>query len=186
MPQHWPNNRPLGKWVAKQREQYRFHQEGKHSFLTDERIDLLKSCNFTWKIKGRGATSKSEGELKRGSASGGVAKEKSLVEMEEEAMEAEEMNMGTLRTSDQVIHMPNMPPSIHMPTIPQYASFQHQLLSNHALSNQAAQNAAMAQLARSISRNVSSSNAAMHSSAGQQLEQQLLGQQLEQLQQHQI
>lgn len=53
MPQHYPPNRSLGKWVAKQREQYRFHREGKHSFLTEERIDLLKAAGFVWQIKGR-------------------------------------------------------------------------------------------------------------------------------------
>ena len=55
MPQHYSLNRSLGKWVAKQREQFRFHTEGKHSFLTEERIDLLKSVGFVWQIKGRGA-----------------------------------------------------------------------------------------------------------------------------------
>merc|ERR1712032_1282204 len=58
VPQHYTRNRSLGKWVAKQREQYRFHQEGRHSFLTDERIDLLKSVGFVWQIKGRGASAK--------------------------------------------------------------------------------------------------------------------------------
>ena len=53
VPQHYPRNRALGKWVAKQREQFRFSREGRHSFLTEERIDLLKSINFTWQIKGR-------------------------------------------------------------------------------------------------------------------------------------
>jgi len=54
VPQHYSQNRALGKWVAKQREQYRFYREGRHSFLTDERIDLLKSIGFIWKVKGRG------------------------------------------------------------------------------------------------------------------------------------
>ena len=53
VPQHYPPNRSLGKWVAKQREQYRFYREGKHSFLTEERIDLLKAAGFVWSIKGR-------------------------------------------------------------------------------------------------------------------------------------
>lgn len=56
MPQHYPPNRSLGKWVAKQREQYRFYREGKHSFLTEERIDLLKAAGFVWQIKGRNTT----------------------------------------------------------------------------------------------------------------------------------
>jgi hypothetical protein len=46
----------LGKWVAKQREQYHLYREGKHSFLTEERIDLLIAADFTWQIKGRGMT----------------------------------------------------------------------------------------------------------------------------------
>lgn len=54
VPQHYSRNRALGKWVAKQREQYRFYREGRHSFLPQERIDLLKSIGFTWQIKGRG------------------------------------------------------------------------------------------------------------------------------------
>ena len=81
VPQHWSENRPLGKWVAKQREQYRFYCDGKHSFLTEERIDLLNSCNFSWKIKGRSAKTKQKYEVKPDKV-----KEKSLVEMEEEEM----------------------------------------------------------------------------------------------------
>lgn len=44
----------LGKWVAKQREQYCYYQEGKHSFLTEERIDLLNAIGFVWRLKGKG------------------------------------------------------------------------------------------------------------------------------------
>jgi hypothetical protein len=36
-----------------QREQFRFYHAGKHSFLTEERIDLLKSLGFVWRVKGR-------------------------------------------------------------------------------------------------------------------------------------
>ena len=39
--------------MAKQREQYRFYHSGKHSFLTEERIDLLKSLGFVWRVKGK-------------------------------------------------------------------------------------------------------------------------------------
>mmetsp|Transcript_4720 Transcript_4720/g.6970 ORF Transcript_4720/g.6970 Transcript_4720/m.6970 type:complete len:479 (+) Transcript_4720:24-1460(+) len=53
VPQHYAPNRALGKWVAKQREQFRFQKEGKHSFLTTERIKMLDSIGFTWSIKGR-------------------------------------------------------------------------------------------------------------------------------------
>ena len=54
MPQNYLKSNALGKWVAKQREQYCYHQEGKHSFLTDERIDLLNSIGFVWRLKGKG------------------------------------------------------------------------------------------------------------------------------------
>ena len=40
--------------MAKQREQYRFYHAGRHSFLTEERIDLLKSLGFVWRVKGKG------------------------------------------------------------------------------------------------------------------------------------
>ena len=40
--------------MAKQREQYCYYQEGKHSFLSEERIDLLNSIGFVWRVKGKG------------------------------------------------------------------------------------------------------------------------------------
>lgn len=86
VPQHYTRNRALGKWVAKQREQYRFYREGKHSFLTEERIDLLKSVGFVWQIKGRGVN-----KMKKAALNGQVVglanddhKEKSLAKVEEE------------------------------------------------------------------------------------------------------
>ncbi|KAL9179467.1 hypothetical protein ACHAXT_008757 [Thalassiosira profunda] len=88
VPQHYARNRPLGKWVAKQREQYRFYREGKHSFLTEERIDLLKSVGFVWKIKGRKKAVPAE------EASAGAAKSpfgeapRSLAKAEKEEEEA--------------------------------------------------------------------------------------------------
>jgi hypothetical protein len=39
-------NPKLGKWVSKQRSQYRLYQEGKHSQLTEERIRELESVEF--------------------------------------------------------------------------------------------------------------------------------------------
>ncbi|KAL3801715.1 hypothetical protein ACHAW5_010055 [Stephanodiscus triporus] len=77
VPQHYPKNRALGKWVAKQREQYRFYREGKHSFLTEERIDLLKASGFVWQLKGRGVK-KSKSSKPRGDK----AHKKSLAKME--------------------------------------------------------------------------------------------------------
>ena len=53
VPQNYAKNKPLGKWTAKQREQYRFRVEGKHSFLTGERIEKLNDIGFVWAIKGR-------------------------------------------------------------------------------------------------------------------------------------
>ena len=41
-------------YKIRQREQYRFYHAGKHSFLTEERIDLLKSLGFVWRVKGKG------------------------------------------------------------------------------------------------------------------------------------
>ena len=40
--------RELGRWVDTQRTQYRFLQEGKHSHLTDERIENLNQIGFVW------------------------------------------------------------------------------------------------------------------------------------------
>eukprot|EP00542_Grammatophora_oceanica_P000828 CAMPEP_0194070140 /NCGR_PEP_ID=MMETSP0009_2-20130614/88023_1 /TAXON_ID=210454 /ORGANISM="Grammatophora oceanica, Strain CCMP 410" /LENGTH=354 /DNA_ID=CAMNT_0038723391 /DNA_START=218 /DNA_END=1282 /DNA_ORIENTATION=- len=53
VPQHYKENKALGKWVAKQREQYRFLKEGRHSFLTPDRLELLNTCGFIWSLKGR-------------------------------------------------------------------------------------------------------------------------------------
>mmetsp|Transcript_12198 Transcript_12198/g.21923 ORF Transcript_12198/g.21923 Transcript_12198/m.21923 type:complete len:565 (-) Transcript_12198:110-1804(-) len=94
VPQHYTRNRALGKWVAKQREQYRFYREGKHSFLTEERIDLLKSVGFVWQIKGRGLNKKQPGKLP---GVGGInieVKEKSLAKVEQEEKEKEMKNLG--------------------------------------------------------------------------------------------
>eukprot|EP00978_Attheya_sp_CCMP212_P004734 scaffold10364_cov61-Attheya_sp.AAC.10 len=52
VPQHYAANKSLGKWVAKQREQYRLKALGKHSFLNAERIELLNQVGFVWAIKG--------------------------------------------------------------------------------------------------------------------------------------
>ena len=48
VPQHYPDNKALGKWVGNQRTQYRLRREGKHSFLTEERIKLLEDLGFEW------------------------------------------------------------------------------------------------------------------------------------------
>ena len=46
VPQHYRENRQLGKWVAKLRCEYKAYREGKKSHLNPERIALLESINF--------------------------------------------------------------------------------------------------------------------------------------------
>lgn len=49
VPQHWPKNKTLGKWVAKQRYQYSLFQQGKRDIpFTQERLDRLNSIGFDW------------------------------------------------------------------------------------------------------------------------------------------
>lgn len=54
VPQLYPANKALGKWVAKQREQYKLLQAGKHSFLTPDRLHLLTEIGFVWHVQGPG------------------------------------------------------------------------------------------------------------------------------------
>ena len=51
VPQHYPDNKALGKWVDKQRTQYRLRREGKQTPLTEERIKLLDEVGFVWSVK---------------------------------------------------------------------------------------------------------------------------------------
>ena len=51
MPQHYRENRALGKWVAKQREQYKLKKKGQHSFLTPDREEKLTSVAFVWQVR---------------------------------------------------------------------------------------------------------------------------------------
>jgi hypothetical protein len=53
VPQLFLQNKSLGKWVSKQREQYRKLLDGKSSFMTKERIDQLDNIGFSWSTKGR-------------------------------------------------------------------------------------------------------------------------------------
>jgi len=53
VPQGWARNVPLGKWVSKTRDNYRFLQEGKKSRLSHDQIAQLESIGFCWFI-GRG------------------------------------------------------------------------------------------------------------------------------------
>jgi Helicase associated domain len=51
VPQNFKDSKALGKWVAKQREQYKNHIRGDHSFLTPYRLEKLNSINFLWRIR---------------------------------------------------------------------------------------------------------------------------------------
>ena len=48
VPQQYAANPTLGTWVSTQRRQYRLHQEGKPSPMTEERTRLLESVGFVW------------------------------------------------------------------------------------------------------------------------------------------
>ena len=48
VPQHYKDNKALGKWVAKQREQYKLMKKGQHSFLTPYRLEKLEKAGFVW------------------------------------------------------------------------------------------------------------------------------------------
>jgi len=51
VPQHYRENKALGKWVAKQREQYKLKQKGQHSFLTPDREEKLDRAGFLWSVR---------------------------------------------------------------------------------------------------------------------------------------
>ena len=51
VPQHYKPNRSLGKWVAKQREQYKLRLKGLHSFLTPYREEKLNAIGFSWFVR---------------------------------------------------------------------------------------------------------------------------------------
>jgi hypothetical protein len=48
VPQQYAANAKLGNWVKNQRRNYRWHQEGKPSAMTEERIRELESVGFEW------------------------------------------------------------------------------------------------------------------------------------------
>ena len=52
VPQHYPDNKALGKWVDTQRTQYRLRNEGKQTPLTEERIKKLEDLGFVWSHQG--------------------------------------------------------------------------------------------------------------------------------------
>jgi len=51
VPQHYKETPGLGKWVAKQREQFRLKSQGKHSFLTPDRLEKLNQAGFVWSVR---------------------------------------------------------------------------------------------------------------------------------------
>ena len=51
MPQHYKENKALGKWVAKQREQHKLLKKGQHSFLTPYRLEKLNNVGFVWSVR---------------------------------------------------------------------------------------------------------------------------------------
>jgi len=51
VPQHYKENKALGKWVAKQREQYKLLKKGDHSFLTPYRLEKLEQAGFVWQVR---------------------------------------------------------------------------------------------------------------------------------------
>ena len=48
VPYKYAANPKLGTWVKTQRTQYKLHQEGRPSPMTDERIRELESIDFDW------------------------------------------------------------------------------------------------------------------------------------------
>jgi hypothetical protein len=50
VPKRYSDNLKLGKWVAEQRTQYRFHKEGKISSRMLSRIEELESLGFEWRV----------------------------------------------------------------------------------------------------------------------------------------
>jgi Helicase associated domain len=51
VPQHYKENKALGKWTAKQREQYKLYKKGQHSFLTPYRLEKLNQIGFVWQVR---------------------------------------------------------------------------------------------------------------------------------------
>jgi len=67
VPQRYPPNPQLGTWVNTQRRHYRLMKDGKHSSMTEDRVQALEDIGFTW-VTSRGAPS-----LKKRSGKEGVA-----------------------------------------------------------------------------------------------------------------
>ena len=50
VPQSYKDNPKLGKWVDKQRYQYRLRNDGKKSQITDDRVTKLNELGFVWRF----------------------------------------------------------------------------------------------------------------------------------------
>ena len=61
-------NDPLAHWVSTQRNYYAKHQNGQHTSLTEERIRMLDSIGFAWKVLPRAKGVKSQSQAKRAGA----------------------------------------------------------------------------------------------------------------------
>jgi len=76
VPQHYTPNKALGKWVAKQREQYKLYKKGKHSFLTPDRLEKLNTIGFVWSVRGEPSVSTILSEKVDSTAAAAVHEEK--------------------------------------------------------------------------------------------------------------
>lgn len=54
VPQRYPPNPQLGTWVNTQRRHYKLMKDGKHSSMTEDRVQLLEDMGFVW-VTSRGA-----------------------------------------------------------------------------------------------------------------------------------
>lgn len=54
VPWCWKRNKALAAWVNRQRNLYRDLNDGKHSTITTEQIEKLKSVGFQWSTNGKG------------------------------------------------------------------------------------------------------------------------------------
>ena len=50
VPVKYPVNPKLGKWVSKQRQNYKVYWEGKPSDMTEQRIQELERVEFKWSL----------------------------------------------------------------------------------------------------------------------------------------
>ena len=55
VPRRFEANKKLGRWVMRQRTEYRLLMEGKRSSMTEERIVTLNQIGFVWDTSHLGA-----------------------------------------------------------------------------------------------------------------------------------